>query len=759
MIKNKKQMFIVIGLFTLLLFLGGTTYAWFTYRRETGDQELVAGEIYLHLNEGQEEIEMSNVFPETAAEARSRNDNFITFTVDGKNTSNKTIYYEIILDHGADKASPKTRYRDEDLRFDLVALDSNGDEDEYLLSAVSYETITNRRIYVDTVDASTTTELERGYKLRMWLDENIVISDTAQDAVYNTTEYKNKYATVKLIVSGDFQEKEASKSLYTIMRETAVMDNINSDYVDNTTPGINFGAISSDTNGKGVYMRAGTENNAYPIMYYRGAVEDNNVMFAGQCWKAVRTTDTGGVKLIYNGETGNVYEKVALSLDQYTIVTNTDGTNTNVWTFDSTDNSWNASTTANLELSFKVPAGDGYIFEMTGQNGSSGSGGYTIYKGTSSVNGEGGGGDALFALNHPYGTLTADDVVKFTFSGGGFTTPSTFKIKMIGSGDLITANGCDNTGASTQITLSGTNTFPFSGTNLYNSPAYNGYMYGTVYAYSSSNWTSGARFGSSFTWDGTNYKLVDATVTTPNATHHYSCNTTDAEATCTDLRYVYYGTSTKYYITLTGGDGVEEAIVKMQTNTNDSNAKDKIETWYASNMNTVTNKLEDTIWCNDRSFGNGNNNGWIANGGDLLTNLYYGAYQRSAYASNSSTVKNQPSLACASKNDSFTWKNGNGNQKLQYPVAMITEDEMVLAGGVAGQTNGTFYLTTGQTYWSLSPDSFSVSSAGGFSLGYNGYLDYYSGVNSYGLRPAVSLKSSTQVVSGTGTVADPYVIE
>ena len=70
--------------------------------------------------------------------------------------------------------------------------------------------------------------------------------------------------------------------------------------------------------------------------------------------------------------------------------------------------------------------------------------------------------------------------------------------------------------------------FAFNTSN--NSPAYVGYMYGTVYPYSTSNWTSNAKFGSGFTWDGTNYKLTDATETTPNDTHHYSCNSTDAEA-------------------------------------------------------------------------------------------------------------------------------------------------------------------------------------------------------------------------------------
>ena len=51
----------------------------------------------------------------------------------------------------------------------------------------------------------------------------------------------------------------------------------------------------------GIFVLAGTESNANPIYYYRGVVTNNNLKFAGFCWKIVRTTDTGGVKIIYNG--------------------------------------------------------------------------------------------------------------------------------------------------------------------------------------------------------------------------------------------------------------------------------------------------------------------------------------------------------------------------------------------------------------------------------------------------------------------------
>lgn len=56
----------------------------------------------------------------------------------------------------------------------------------------------------------------------------------------------------------------------------------------------------------GYYIRLGTEekNEEYkgePIYYYRGSIAENNVIFANMCWQIVRTTETGGLKLLYKG--------------------------------------------------------------------------------------------------------------------------------------------------------------------------------------------------------------------------------------------------------------------------------------------------------------------------------------------------------------------------------------------------------------------------------------------------------------------------
>ncbi len=57
----------------------------------------------------------------------------------------------------------------------------------------------------------------------------------------------------------------------------------------------------------GVYTRKGTSNDRYPIYYYRGAYAsvNNNLIFNNYCWKIVRTTATGGIRIIYNGPASN----------------------------------------------------------------------------------------------------------------------------------------------------------------------------------------------------------------------------------------------------------------------------------------------------------------------------------------------------------------------------------------------------------------------------------------------------------------------
>ena len=66
-------------------------------------------------------------------------------------------------------------------------------------------------------------------------------------------------------------------------------------YNPSVTGATNYPLVSLNENGK--Y----TLDTSPKIYYYRGNVNDNYVLFQGFCWRMLRTTDTQGVKILYNG--------------------------------------------------------------------------------------------------------------------------------------------------------------------------------------------------------------------------------------------------------------------------------------------------------------------------------------------------------------------------------------------------------------------------------------------------------------------------
>ena len=120
----------------------------------------------------------------------------------------------------------------------------------------------------------------QNYKIRVEFKKNILAEDLDEEGINLTLTFGINYK----------QYIPETSQFISLVKKDALKDT-----------SINFKAISSDSNGKGLYVRNGTEENTYPIYYYRGAVTNNNALFAGFCWKIVRTTDTGGTKLIYNG--------------------------------------------------------------------------------------------------------------------------------------------------------------------------------------------------------------------------------------------------------------------------------------------------------------------------------------------------------------------------------------------------------------------------------------------------------------------------
>ena len=194
------------------------------------------------------------------------------------------------------------------------------------------------------------------------------------------------------------------------------------------------------------------------------------------------------------------------------------------------------------------------------------------------------------------------------------------------------------------------------------------------------------------------------------------------------------------------------SVENARANTNNSTIKTAIDNWYATNLNTNYGKYISTtaVYCNDRTY--------TVDG----STTFFGAYTR--------LITNKtPSYDCSATEDKFTVDTSTGNGKLTYPIALMTADEVSFAGGLWATNAQTWYYynsakgsSTGSTWWwLLSPYRWDGSYALVFyvfgssnpgSLGSNS-------VYTFGVRPAVSLKSCVKTSGGDGSASTPYTIE
>ena len=193
-------------------------------------------------------------------------------------------------------------------------------------------------------------------------------------------------------------------------------------------------------------------------------------------------------------------------------------------------------------------------------------------------------------------------------------------------------------------------------------------------------------------------------------------------------------------------------IPNARENTNNSTIKTIIDNWYKDNLNTNYGKYLSTtaVYCNDRTY-------------TVSDYTYFGAYTRL-------DTNKTPTYDCATTEDKFTVDTSTGNGKLTYPIALMTADEVAFAGGVDATNAETWYYynsanksSTGSTWWwLLSPhfwddrDAFVFGVDGSSSPG---RLSSYRVGSTYGVRPAISLKSCVKTSGGDGSASAPYTIE
>ena len=580
-------------------------------------------------------------------------------------------------------------------------------------------------------------------------------------------------------------------------------DSVKSEFVSSTS-GINFKVISSDTNGKGLYYSTNQdvtdENNdglTNRIYYYRGDIKNNFVVLGDKCYKILRTTENGNVKLMYhdNANTdGTCNEKVVYKESTELLggqvenqvrfnYGNRDATFTGYMTGDTklTTIIYNQSLpmllylvdaldfdnpTINYSKSFHFEEGtyyldgeilQGKLADLCNKNSCKLKGYYIITKGDF---GQTSGRDIAYVES--YDKIKIASYSSRVYDNSVYVS-ETFKDendKFVLTGNIITAGeakeSCKNKTCYTLLQ----------------------------------------------TREDAKKDIIYKIIAFNNNTNSVS------------VENITYGTANK-----------KEAL----SNKNDSQMKKMLDAWYEININNknLTTKIADEIYCNDRSqltidksnyineyvntnkpdlteyyngvkdnlslYGYNSLDDFLKDFAKLLLEVdipslydestsefnktytgFYSDYRLSSNAANLSSVESSikdyknTTYKCKNKIDRFTTST-LGNSKLKYPIATITADEVVRAGGTHKKSNKNYFLANNGSFWTMTPKESSAETG-----------VYFYGVRDDGMiedliaddasvnmddglvrrgKPVISLKSDIETTKGNGTVSNPYVIK
>ncbi len=203
--------------------------------------------------------------------------------------------------------------------------------------------------------------------------------------------------------------------------------------------------------------------------------------------------------------------------------------------------------------------------------------------------------------------------------------------------------------------------------------------------------------------------------------------------------------------------GTTGSLENNRLNTNNSTIKTYVDNWYKNNLTAYTKYLSnDAVYCNDRELASGS--------------VYTTERKAFDYASEERIPNKQPTYNCTNMSDAFSVNNTSA--KLDYPVGLMTIDELSYAGGERGTTLDAPYAwyytnSNGESITGIAPFlALSPNSWGGrYSRVWDvvgsespSYLDYTLVTRGFAVRPSVSLLSCNLISRGDGSPENPYIV-
>ena len=203
--KTKAITLAVIGILVLLVLTFGVTYALFSYTRlgttenivTTGTMKL----LYIENDRAGNGINMTEAYPisDDVGKTLTGDNNVFDFTIEGSNSSNQDIYYQVVLRKKADSTLAEEAVK-------VYLTDMTEDEDNEIIGPTKYSDLTTSTINKEETEkiiysgalSAGKMDYTRSFRLRIWFNDEVDFSSGNYNEKTFTT-LVNVYADTTVI--------------------------------------------------------------------------------------------------------------------------------------------------------------------------------------------------------------------------------------------------------------------------------------------------------------------------------------------------------------------------------------------------------------------------------------------------------------------------------------------------------------------------------------------------------------------------------
>ena len=321
--KEKIKNILTIGVTLMLLItVIGISYAAFNYSG-TGQKlnTITTGAISMNYIESSNVISLNNALPttDTTGKKRLNTGEYFDFTVKSSIKGNTDINYEI-----AAKEESGNTFSGKNIKFYLTKVNSDGTEEEAMPPKTYSEDTTSNvytgrpadmmSLFLGNLNQQGDTEIK--YRLRLWVDENYNPLNDNGGLIYKVKvnvygQTSDTVAKVEDTYCKDNGFNTLSDCMLVMNNHESSVDTAKTNIKSKGTPDFSKTATTDE----GLFMAEDDEAESY---YYRGAVKNNYVSFAGLTWRIIRRNGDGSIRMIYSGKsTSDTGEATTIGNSQF----------------------------------------------------------------------------------------------------------------------------------------------------------------------------------------------------------------------------------------------------------------------------------------------------------------------------------------------------------------------------------------------------------------------------------------------------------